>query len=624
MTPADGHWRAGVALGVGSLVFESDRGGSMQLWQHDLRSGAETRLTDRDDAPHSAAVSSEGVLAWFDVEERLWVGDRCVGGPFGETGRPQWLHGGRHLAFAASLRRSDLGRHGTHAIAVVDSADGSVAHHVPSVGGLSSRRGCGPVFSPDGRQAAVIVDGLPHVMDVSPDPSGAPAFGAAQRVSDESADWPVFDRDGVLFALHHGRLRRYLVGEPAYDMPLRFPVPVRVEAPPLAVRAGRIWDGLADGYRPGADIVIRDGRIAELAELGSYDGPHLIDELGSTAIPGLFDAHAHVTLAGAECLGQALADQYLAYGVTGLRSMGESLYLALEYREAASAGVRAAPRLYVCGELLDGEQVVGDNRAIRDLASLDREIDRHLALGVDIAKAYVRLPPALHRHLIARFAEAGVPVAGHYLYPNVWFGQASVEHFGSPSRYPVNALVTLTGRSYEDVTAPFAANAIALCPTLFNSRALAPRDGADSWDADSRTARLPRWQREKFAVRLGSERVGPVSRTGLRRHAETIAALVSAGAAVMSGTDVPHELPGLGVHLNMRALVLGGARPVDVLRGASLGVAQWLGEDVGPLVPGRPADFSLVDGDPLADIADAAATRWTVVGGRPFARDGSA
>ena len=66
----------------------------------------------------------------------------------------------------------------------------------------------------------------------------------------------------------------------------------------LALAGVRLWDGASDALRPGlATLRIEDGRI-----VGLGDSPELerdaerIDLRGAVALPGLCDAHVHLTL----------------------------------------------------------------------------------------------------------------------------------------------------------------------------------------------------------------------------------------------------------------------------------------------------------------------------------------
>ena len=70
----------------------------------------------------------------------------------------------------------------------------------------------------------------------------------------------------------------------------------------LLIRGARVFDPRSelDGER---DLLIREGRIAEIGESGSIDAPdgaELIEADGLTAFPGFFDPHVHLRTPGQE------------------------------------------------------------------------------------------------------------------------------------------------------------------------------------------------------------------------------------------------------------------------------------------------------------------------------------
>ena len=67
----------------------------------------------------------------------------------------------------------------------------------------------------------------------------------------------------------------------------------------LALVGVTVIDGLGNPPVPGRTILVRDGRIAEIAPADSYEPPRgakVIDLAGRFVMPGLIDMHAHVTI----------------------------------------------------------------------------------------------------------------------------------------------------------------------------------------------------------------------------------------------------------------------------------------------------------------------------------------
>jgi imidazolonepropionase-like amidohydrolase len=77
---------------------------------------------------------------------------------------------------------------------------------------------------------------------------------------------------------------------------------------------------------------------------------------------------------------------------------------------------------------------------------------------------------------------------------------------------------------------------------------------------------------------------------------------------------------GLGLHAEFRALSAAGLAPDQVLRAAGVNAAALMGVDpvLGRIATGAAADLVLVDGDPLADVADTLNVVAIVRNGRFF------
>jgi imidazolonepropionase-like amidohydrolase len=70
-------------------------------------------------------------------------------------------------------------------------------------------------------------------------------------------------------------------------------------------------------------------------------------------------------------------------------------------------------------------------------------------------------------------------------------------------------------------------------------------------------------------------------------------------------------LPGFSVHQELQLMVKAGLSPYEALRSGTVNVAAFLGEDkvAGTIEVGKRADFILVDGNPLRDVANASLVR---------------
>jgi len=95
-------------------------------------------------------------------------------------------------------------------------------------------------------------------------------------------------------------------------------------------------------------------------------------------------------------------------------------------------------------------------------------------------------------------------------------------------------------------------------------------------------------------------------------------ALVDKGVAVNVGAHGQRE--GLGAHWELAMMVQGGMTPHQALRAGTLSGARYLGLDkhIGSIEPGKLADLAVIEGNPLADIAQSSRVRHVMVNGRLY------
>ena len=175
-----------------------------------------------------------------------------------------------------------------------------------------------------------------------------------------------------------------------------------------AIRAARLFDGVADELTPHPTVLIDDGRIVAVQLVGDLP-PADVDvvDLGDvTLLPGLVDAHLHLVfdatddpvghLAGRDdqavlVQARAAARRALEAGITTVRDLGDRRFVLLRLREELAVDVTAGPRLLLAGPpittrgghcwFLGGEAdgVAGARAAVRERA----------ARGVDVVKVMV-------------------------------------------------------------------------------------------------------------------------------------------------------------------------------------------------------------------------------------------
>ncbi|MFC5218400.1 amidohydrolase family protein [Streptomyces coerulescens] len=607
------------------LVYADDRAGLFAVRRRDLGSGEETVLAEGGRV--FPALSPDGTrLACLDMSGNLVVRDlpdgaeRVLAAPLGGggvPGRPSWSPDGRYVALCDRNRLNQRFREGYNLIRVVDTTTGKAAlHALAPHTSLSDRYDSGPVWSPDGRWMAVVAESALWLLPVRAD--GTPD-GDPRRLTTEPADHPSWSADArTLLYLSAGRLRLLDIGS-GRARTVRVPLDYRRPRPAdTVVHAGRFWDGTGTQVREDIDVVVRDGRIAEVSpHRTGRPAARRVDASDRTVIPGLWDAHTHpwqTTYGGRQTALQ------LAYGITTAVSLGGFAYEQARIREAVAAGALAGPRLLATGELIDGPRVAYSmGRAHRTREGLQRTLARAEALDWDFVKTYVRAPGWVMKEA-ADFGHERLGVRGgsHLCTPGVQLGQDLTTHLQATQRLEFGHATSASGRSFQDVREIYTVAGFHLVATPFTALALLGGDPALA-DDPRVTALMPPWDTALVREQAGQPPTDAQLAT-LEREMDVYRGILAGGGLIALGTDQPLVPVGLHLHLALRALHRAGLPPAEALRTATLLPARVFGADadLGTLQEGKLADLTVVDGDPFTDFATLIRTAAVLRGGVLF------
>jgi imidazolonepropionase-like amidohydrolase len=392
----------------------------------------------------------------------------------------------------------------------------------------------------------------------------------------------------------------------------------------------RLIDGLGGPARGGTSVTIREGRVTEIGDADPPIPPGAVDVEGRTVMPGLIDAHVHLSsdverspgfgpprpLMGEDPRPRELgwyvlaksARELLRSGITTVRDVGSYDDEAIVLRRAVELGLVEGPRIYSCGRIVTatapGARIFGTmyreadgpwemRKAVREQIRRGADFVKVMATG---ARSVVLEDPEPAQitevELAAVVDEAhrmGLHVAAHAeglegARLAVENGVDTIEHGLSLHRAP-------------ELLARMAEHGIVLVPTLTTFHDLA----------------------ERFADAVAPPLVEQAERQRDEAY-RTLAAARSAGVTLAMGFD--SGPPGANA-LELARMVDGGLTPLEGIVASTAGSARALRlDDVGTIEPGKVADVLVVDGDPLEDVrilCDRERLRLVLKDGRPVA-----
>ena len=358
---------------------------------------------------------------------------------------------------------------------------------------------------------------------------------------------------------------------------------------PVVLLHANVVDGTNDQPLRDVTVVLSGGRITQVGVNAIHPADALVIDLrGRWLLPGLIDAHTHIS-------SLAAARRALESGVTTVRSASTSNFQDVGIRELVRAGKLAGPDRLAAGVFISpdlGESVLADPRlaslagGVNTLDELRRVVNVNADRGADVIKTRgterAGLPntdprkqsytEAQLRAVVEEAAKRGLPVLAHAhgdegAYAAVKAGVRSIEH----GTYLSDSTLRLMARTGAFLVPTYT--------TLIDLR----EPGGDYDDP---------------VLHVRALHMIPVAQRMVRRAKEL-------GVRVVTGVDTQYGATSVSrVSHEVVSFTELGFTPLEAIKSATSLAAECLGlgQKTGRIASGFEADLIVVEGNPLEDI----------------------
>ena len=413
----------------------------------------------------------------------------------------------------------------------------------------------------------------------------------------------------------------------------------------LAIKGGRLIDGTGRPPVENAVILIEKGRFKAVGDARSVPippGAEIVDVSGRTVMPGFMDGHGH--------LEDFHAELYLHLGITSVFSINtfQDGPWNLAQKRGTALGKIRGPRLFVSGRAIGGERAIpegaSDSRTSRGNITVQTAeearaaVRRKKELGCDQIKLNEFLDFDLVKVVADEAHSLGMGVTTHSVdaiqssnagvdaIEHIWsIGNTTILYPPARDRLHNDRLMGLIDQetvcafyqteNYQPIIDTLVKNQTAWTPTL--AKIVRPlssyvdrfREKENEILANPKNG-LPASVRaitdnayNKLFKRYSQKELDQ-AKLGLEKSYEFIRRFVEAGGRLKEGSDPPRGMAALLMHQAMAMDVEAGVPNMTSIVSATLNVAKAfrMDKDLGSVEPGKIADLSIVEGDPLRDI----------------------
>jgi imidazolonepropionase-like amidohydrolase len=401
----------------------------------------------------------------------------------------------------------------------------------------------------------------------------------------------------------------------------------RGESATWLITCDRLFDGVSDNVADGVQVLVKDGIIVEAGS--DIDSPPEAEEIRlseTTLLPGLIDAHTHITYSWADTTSppqslytyldypalvvlQAAIDakKTLDAGFTTIRDMGSADENDLALAQGIARGLVPGPRILTSGPLY---MPWGGGRAdidwppyggVGNREEIVKKTRTYISAGCDWIKMYCTSGTFDDTTGVPYFTAEEIKAAVDVAHPRGrWVAAHTMGYEGARRSVAAGVRSIEHGSRLDGPTVKqMARKGIYLVPTLYH---------------------LDWYERHGDALGYGAgyaERLRALQEIQF----DSVARARKAGVPIACGSDAIYSMHGENAQ-EVVWLVRAGLTPIEALRSATSVNAELLGleEEIGRIAPGYAADLVAVPGDPSADITQVTRPVFVMQGGKVIHR----
>ena len=423
--------------------------------------------------------------------------------------------------------------------------------------------------------------------------------------------------------------------------------------------------------RTNQTVSIENGVIQSIgsAKLDMEDS-QIIDGEGKYLIPGLWDAHVHLTFIP-EIDHETHFKLYLKNGVTSIRDTGAILSKLQPSLNFIEENPNTTPRLFYAGPLIDGADRVYKGMepgfpnlsiGIDETSNIPEVVDGLVKEGVTFLKSYEMLTRETYLELLKVAGQNGLRVTGHVplsidLEEAIEAGLGGMQHVRNMDLACAKDADNLLDDRQVSLENEASIAGSALRTHIHSSQRYYAIDNTD----DERCLRIimklseygvfqtptltintfdsrrfyadPKW-RETYQElpeaaennwMQGSLKLANIDVTENAKKFDAwslslVNKMHQEGVKIIAGTDTPigYLTPGYSLHKELELLSEAGLSNMDVLRSATITPAEFFGMEnqMGTIEVGKLADLVILDKNPLMSISNTQSIHSVIVKGQ--------